>query len=124
MKNSSKTHIEFDCDDGVHYKLEITANSIKKAEKMGIKMGSLQDMPFSAPETIFWIACLANHPTVTQKYANRLYKSLKRTADNREVVYDEDGEEEDGLNDVLARMMDEAVDELSGRAGNRGWSVT
>lgn len=124
MKRSEKTHIEFDCDDGIHYKLEITAASLKKAEKAGVKFGQMSDMPFTAPETIFWIACLQNHPTVTQKYATKLYKSLKRTADNREAEFDDDGEETDGLGEILIQMMNEACEELSGRAGNRSWSVT
>jgi hypothetical protein len=122
--NSKKTHIEFDCDDGVHYKLEITANSLKKAEKSGVNLKNLADMPFTAPETVFWIACLKNHPTITKAYAAKLFNTLKRTADNMDAEYDEDGEELDGLTSVLLKMVDEAATELTARSGNRGWSVT
>lgn len=123
MKRSEKTRIEFDAD-GVHYKLELTAASLKKAERAGISLVNLQDMPFTAPETVFWIACLANHPTMSRKQATKLFKSLKRTADNKEVEYDEDGEEVDALSDALLAMLDEAAEELTNRQGNVSWSVT
>lgn len=123
MRRSEKTRIEFDAD-GVHYKLELTAASLKKAERAGISLVNLQDMPFTAPETVFWIACLANHPTMSRKQATKLFKSLKRTADNKEVEYDEDGEEVDALSDALLAMLDEAAEELTNRQGNVSWSVT
>lgn len=122
MRNE-KTHIEFDAG-GMHYKLEMTAASLKKAERQGVNISNLRDMPFTAPETVFWIACLANHPSVTQKQATKLYNSLKRTADNREVEYDEDGDEVDALTEALLVMLDEAAEELSNRQGNVSWSVT
>ena len=120
---SEKTHIEFDAE-GVHYKLEMTAASLKKAERAGVNLNNMKDMPFTAPETVFWIACIANHPTTSRKQAAKLYRSLKRTADNREVEYDEDGEEVDALTEALLTMLDEAAEELSNRQGNVSWSVT
>ena len=123
MKKSEKTRIEFDADN-VHYKLEMTAASLKKAERQGISLKNLSEMPVTAPETVFWIACLANHPTMSQKQAAKLFKSLKRTADNMDAEYDEDGEEVDALTEALLRMLDEAAEELSNRQGNVGWSVT
>ena len=120
---SEKTRIEFDAD-GTHYKLEMTAASLKKAERSGINLGELSNMPFTAPETVFWIACLANHPSMSRKQASKLFKALKKTADNREAEYDEDGEEEDKLTEVLLTMLDEAATELTNRQGNVSWSVT
>ena len=123
MKRSEKTRIEFDADN-VHYRLEMTAASLKKAERSGVSLKNLSEMPFTAPETVFWIACLANHPTMSQKQATKLFKSLKRTADNMEAEYDDDGEEVDALTEALLRMLDEAAEELSNRQGNVSWSVT
>lgn len=123
MQKSEKTHIEFDAE-GVHYKLEMTAASLKKAERLGVNMANLKDMPFTAPETVFWMSCLANHPTITKKQATKLYYSLKRTAENREAEYDDDGEEIDALTEALLYMLDEAAEELSNRQGNVSWSVT
>lgn len=123
MSRSEKTRIEFDFDN-VHYKLEMTAASLKRAEREGINLGNLSQMPFTAPETVFWIACLANHPTMSRKNASKIFKALKRTAENQEAEYNEDGEEEDALAEVLLMMLDEAAEELNNRSGNVSWSVT
>ncbi len=125
MKNSKRSSIEFDYN-GRHYKLEFTAASLKKMERAGVKFAKLDDMIFSATETIFWGAFLANHPTVTRKETNEIYRALKRTAEDEDVQYDEDGREVDALQDALAAMLTEAVDELSGRGqeGNVSWKIT
>ena len=123
MSRSEKTRIEFDFE-GTHYKLEMTAASLKKAERAGINLSDLSNMPFTAPETVFWIACLANHPTMSRKNASKIFKVLKRTADNQKAEYDEDGEEEDALSEILLTMLDEAAEELNNRQGNVSWSVT
>jgi len=120
---AEKTRIEFDAN-GTHYKLEMTAASLKKAERMGISIRDLANLPATAPETVFWIACFANHPTMTKKEASKLFKELKRTADNMEAEYDEDGNEEDSLAEILLTMLEEAAEELNSRSGNVSWSVT
>ena len=123
MKNSQRSTIEFDYG-GRHYTLMFTANSLKKMEKAGVKFAKLDDAVFSATETIFWGAFLANHPTITRKETNEIYKALARTAENEEASYDEDGREVDALQEALGTMLNEAVDELSGRGGNVSWKMT
>ena len=122
---SKRSCIEFDYV-GRHYKLEFTAQSLKKMEKAGVKFAKLDEMIFTATETIFWGAFLANHPTITRKETNEIYRALKRTADDSEVEYDDDGNEVDALQEALSVMLSEAVDELSGRGkeGNVSWKMT
>jgi len=121
--NSEKTRIEFDYGN-THYVLEYTAASLKKMERKGVKFAKLDEMIFSAPETIFRGAFEANYPNIDEKLVKRIYKDLKRTADDMEPEYDEDGNEVDALSYTLGKMLKEAVDELSGRSGNVSWKVT
>lgn len=125
MKNSKRSSIEFDYG-GRHYKLEYTANTLKKMERAGIKFAKLDERVLSAVEDLFWGAFLANHPSITRKETNEIYRALKRTAEDSEVEYDEDGEEVDALQEALSVMLSEAVDELSGRGkeGNVSWKMT
>lgn len=123
MKESKRSSIEFDYG-GRHYKLEYTANSLKKMERAGVKFAKLDDTIFTAGETLFWGAFLVNHPNVTRKETNEIYRALKRTAEDEEAGFDDDGNEQDALNDALAAMLEEAVKELSGRGGNVSWKMT
>ena len=122
---SEKTKIEFDYGNK-HYILEYTANSLKKLEQRGVKFSKLDEMIFSAQEVLFRGAFLANHPTESESTIREIYKSLKRTAEDAEPEYDEDGHEVDLLSQTLAQMITEAVDELTGRGnkGNVNWKVT
>ena len=123
MQNSSKTKIEFNYK-GTDYVLEYTAASLKKMEKNGVKFAKLDEMLFSAPEILFEGAFYANHPQVDKRLVREIYRSLKRTADDEEVLYNDDGEEVDGLKDVLGQMLEEAVREWTNRSGNSSWKVT
>lgn len=123
MQNSSKTKIEFNYN-GTDYVLEYTAASLKKMEKNGVKFAKLDEMLFSAPEILFEGAFYANHPQVDKRLVREIYRSLKRTADDEEVLYNDDGEEVDGLKDVLGQMLEEAVREWTNRSGNSSWKVT
>lgn len=123
MQNSNKTKIEFDYN-GKHYVLEYTAASLKKMERSGVKFSKLDDMVFSAPEILFRGAFYANHPTESPVTIHEIYKALKRTADDEEPKYDEDGNEVDALIVALGSMIEEAVNEWNGRSGNSGWKVT
>lgn len=122
---TEKTKIEFDFD-GEHYKLEYTARSLKRLERNGVKISKLDDMVFSAPEILFRGAFYANHPNVTDRTVTKIYNALKRSSENEEVEYDEDGNEVDALTNCLAEMLKEAVDELTGRGeqGNISWKIT
>ena len=123
MQNSNKTKIEFDYGN-THYVLEYTAASIKKMERNGVKFSKLDEMMFSAPEILFEGAFYANHPKTDRRVIREIYRSLKRTADDEEVQYDEDGNEVDELQNVLAMMLEEAVNEWTNRSGNSSWKVT
>ena len=122
---SEKTKIEFDYGNK-HYILEYTANSLKKLEQKGVKFSKLGEMIFSAQEVLFRGAFYANHPTESESTIREIYKSLKRTAEDAEPEYDDDGHEIDCLAQTLAAMISEAVDEISGRGnkGNVNWKVT
>lgn len=123
MSKSQKTRIEFEYG-GKHYTLEYTANSLKKLERMGVKFSKLDEMVFSAPEVLFRGAFLARHPSETEAKIHEIYQALKRTAEDEEVEYDDEGNEVDALQNALAEMLAEAVEELSGRGGNASWKVT
>jgi len=123
MQNSNKTRIEFDYG-GTHYKLEYTAASLKKMERNGVKFAKLDEMVFSAPEILFEGAFYANHPRTDKKLIREIYRSLKRTADDEEPEYDEDGNEVDALALALGSMLEEAVNEWTHRSGNSSWKVT
>ena len=123
MKNSKRSSIEFDYGDR-HYKLEFTAQSLKKMERAGVKFAKLDDTIFTATETIFWGAFLANYPSIKREETNKIYRALKRTAEDEEIKYDEDGREIDALQEALSVMIEEAIDELSGRGGNVSWKMT
>ncbi len=126
MAKSDRTKIEFDYDNK-HYCLMYTANSLKKLEQRhGIKFAKLDEMIFSAPEVLFRGAFYANHPTESDSKVHEIYTSLKRSAEDSEKEFDEDGREVDQLTQTLASMLSEAVDELMGRGekGNVSWKVT
>lgn len=121
----SKSRIEFDYN-GKHYRLGFTADTLRRMEREGVKLAKLDDMVVSAPEILFRGAFYENHPEVNAKKAREIYRALKRTADDTEPELDEYGRETDALNDALAQMLSEAVDELNGRGekGNVSWTVT
>lgn len=123
MQNSNKTKIELNFR-GKDYVLEYTAASLKKMERGGVKFSKLDDMVFSAPEILFRGAFYANHPNESTATIHEIFKALKRTADDEEPQYDEDGNEVDALMTVIGSMIEEAINEWKGRSGNSGWKVT
>lgn len=122
MKKNEKTRIQFDYG-GEHFNLEYTANSLKKLEKNGVNFAKLDEMVFSAPEVLFRGAFYANHPTVPVSKIHEIYLALKRTTDDSDPQYDDDGNEVDELSTALAEMLREAVEEITGRGGNVNWKI-
>ena len=122
---SERTKIEFEYG-GKPYCLCYTANSLKKLERAGVKFNKLEDMVFSAPEVLFRGAFYANHSGESEKTIHEIYQALKRTSENAEPEYDEDGNEIDLLAQTLGEMIAEAVEEFTGRGkeGNLTWKVT
>jgi len=125
MAKSEKTRIEFDAN-GKHYKLEYTLNVLKKLDRDGYGLEKLRDMVFTAPEVLFRYAFYANHPTETKAVIHELFKSLKRSAEDMPVEYDDEGRPVDALMSTIGDMITEAVEELSNRGtqGNVAWKVT
>jgi hypothetical protein len=122
-KSSEKTRIRFEYE-GKPYCLEYNAASLKKLERSGVSLSKLSDMVVSAPEVIFRGAFYANHPDVSERKIKEIFKALKRTADEAEPEYDDDGNVVDMLNVAMSEMLKEAIDEITGRGGNVGWTVT
>ena len=122
---SERTKIEFNYN-GKPYCLMYTANSLKKLEREGVKFNKLEDMVFTAPEVLFRGAFYANHPAESKSTIHEIYQVLKRTAEDKEPEYDEDGHEIDLLAQTLGEMIAEAVEEFTGRGeqGNVVWKVT
>lgn len=117
-----KSKITFDYEQ-MHYTLEFTAASLKKAEKMKLlQFGKIEETVLNAPEDMFKAAFLANHPTVSDAEKHKIFLALTRRADGEEDNGDDDT---DGLVDALVDMINEAVDEITGRGkqGNVKWKV-
>ena len=125
VENKSVNQINFDYN-GKHYCLEYTRESVKQMEAAGFNMNDMGDKPATRIEQLWQGAFLANHPNEPESKIREIYKSLKRTAEDAEPEYDEDGHEIDLLAQTLADMITEAVDELTGRGntGNVTWKVT
>ena len=122
----SKTKIEFDYD-GTHYILEHTAESLKKAEKIGLlQFGKMDEKLLSASEDMFKSLFIKNHPNTSNAKRHEIYLSLNRTDDDSEDTVDDDGEIIDKLSDAVTAIINEAVDEITGRGkkGNVSWKVT
>lgn len=122
----SKAKIEFDYD-GTHYVLEHTAESLKKAEKLGLlKFGKFDEMILTASENMFKSLFIKNHPTTSDAKRHEIYIALKRTEEESNGVADEYGEISDELNEAVAEIINEAVEEITGRGkkGNISWKMT
>lgn len=122
----SKSKIEFDYN-GTHYVLEHTAASLKKAEKLGLlQFGKFDEQILEAPEKMFKSLFVCNHQNVSDGVRHEIYNALTRTADGETATYSEDGEENDALNEAVAAIINEAVEEIAGRGkkGNIVWKMT
>lgn len=116
----SKSKIEFDYN-GTHYVLEHTAASLKKAEKIGlVQFGKIDEQLLVATENMFYSLFICNHPTTPMSVRREIYNALARTTDGMEDT------EDDALADAVATIVNEAVDEITGRGkkGNLNWKVT
>lgn len=112
MGKIEKTRIEFEYD-GVDYTLEFTAASLKKMEDNGFDFAHIDKRMISAPEDIFCGAFIANHPKTPMAKRLEIYKEFSESA--------EDG---DGtINEVLGKMLSEAIEELTMHKGNIKWKV-
>jgi hypothetical protein len=109
---TEKTRIEFDWE-GKHYVLEYTADSIKKMEKRGFDISKIDERLLSLAETLFCGAFIANHDDVNEIKRREIFKELSAS--------DEDGH---GIEDAIAEMFREAVEEMQSHRGNVKWRMT
>ena len=122
----SKSKIEFDYG-GTHYVLEHTAASLKKAEKLGLlQFGKMDEQILAAPEKMFKSLFVCNHANVSDSVRHETYCALTRTEDGKDAAYSDDGEEVGALTEAVAAIINEAIDEITGRGkkGNVSWRVT
>lgn len=122
----SNAKIEFDYD-GTHYVLEHTADSLKKAEKLGLlKFGKIDEMVLTAGENMFKSLFIKNHPTTSDAKRHEIYMALTRTEEGSRGVCDDDGEIADELGEAVAAIINEAIEEITGRGkkGNVVWKMT
>lgn len=110
--NVNKTRIAFDYG-GTHYVLEYTAASLKAMEENGFRFNAMDEMIITAPEKLFCGAFNANHRAVPNKKRLEIYNELCASS--------ADGQS--SLNDVIASMLSEALEEITNRGGNTPWEV-
>ena len=108
----SATKIEFEYK-GKPYTLQYTADSLKKMEAQGVDFTALDKKILTAGETLFVGSFIANHPETPKALAKEIYKEIKAEAEGGEA-----------LDDVLFKMFNEAIEEITQRRGNLGWKVT
>lgn len=112
MSRNKKTTISFEYD-GDKYKLEFTADSLKKMQKMGFNFGDVESQIITFSEDAFCGAFIANHQTVPRKKRIDIYHEMCAT--------EEDGKQE--LDDIIMEMMNEAIEEINQKQGNIKWKV-
>ena len=107
----SKTKIEF-TKDNKDYVLEFTADSLKKMEKRGFSFNNIDDRLLSARDDLFCGLFIENHDDVPHR-------------DRLEIFHELTGAEDGGqtIEDVMAQMLNEALDELQQHKGNVSWRV-
>lgn len=110
----AKTKITFTYGDD-EYTLEFTAASLKAMDKAGFDFSEITKHVFTAPEELFCGAFIANHSDVPRKTRIAIYEALKGVAEGEG--------DEDTLENVLATMLTEAVNEITNRKGNVMWKV-
>lgn len=109
---TEKSKMEFDWE-GKHYILEYTADSIKKMEARGFNIAKIDERLLSLAETLFCGAFIANHDEVKEIKRREIFKEL--SALNEDGISIEDG---------IAEMFKEAVEEMQSHRGNVKWRMT
>lgn len=110
---TAKTKIEFDWN-GKHITLEYTADSLRKMEERGFDIGVIDKRLITVGETLFSGAFIANHDDIDEEIRRELYNEISS--------YDDDGNGEK-IEEVLAKMLQEAVDEMQSHRGNLKWRM-
>lgn len=108
-----KAKIKFEYD-GFEYTLEYTAASVKELEKSGFDFSTIEQNMLTAPEELFCGAFIVNHSNVPLAKRKEIYNALKNVSDEGNITIDQ----------AIAAMLNEAIDEITNRKGNVAWRMT
>lgn len=111
---TEKSIIEFEWDNK-HIVLEYTADSLRKMEARGFDIGTMDKKLLTIGETLFCGAFIANHDDIKESKRKELYKEISEMSE---------GEDATGVEEALARMFEEALEELTSHRGNLKWRMT
>ena len=109
--------------DGVNYRLEVTAFTLKQMENKGVNFAQLGDK-LLAIETLWKGLFIAHHNTVSDKKRMEIYNALSQVADGEEQEYDENGDPVDALMSAVSEEYEEAIKSLKRGQGNVSWKRT
>lgn len=109
--------------DGVNYRLEVTAFTLKQMESKGVNFAQLGDK-LLAIETLWKGLFIAHHNTVSDKKRMEIYNALSQIEDGQEQEYDENGDPVDALMSAVSAEYEEAIKSLKRGQGNVSWKRT
>ena len=113
MKTES-TKIRFEWE-GKPITLEFTADSLRKMDKNGFNISEVDKHLLTLGETLFCDAFIANHDDIKLSKRRELYKEIAAASEESD---------EEKLEDVLADMLKEAIEEMQSHRGNLKWRMT
>lgn len=109
---TEKTTIEFEWD-GKEIVLEYTADSLRKMEKRGFDISKIEERLLTISETLFVGAFIANHDDIKESVRREIFHEVSASAE-------EGGE---NLDEALAMMLEEAIEEMQSHRGNVKWRM-
>lgn len=112
---ANRTTIQFEYN-GTAYTLGYTIASLKRLEKSGFSFGNLEDHLLTAQEDLFCAAFDAFHKNVPRNERMAIYKEFANSEGG------EEGETANTLSDILFRMVNEVIEEMSPK-GNVKWKT-
>ena len=110
---TQKTKIEFEWD-GKPIVLEYTADSLRKMEARGFDIGEIDKKLLTLGETLFCGAFIANHDNIEESVRREIFKEFSEISEDEESMK---------IDDVVAKMFEEALDELKSHRGNVKWRM-
>ena len=111
---TERSKIEFEWD-GKLIRLEFTADSLRKMEARGFDISKVEERLLTLGETLFVGAFIANHDDIKESKRRELYKEISEMSEGDEAV---------SVNEALADMLREAIEEMQSHRGNLKWRVT
>ena len=111
---TERSKIQFEWD-GKLITREFTADSLRKMEARGFDISKVEERLLTLGETLFVGAFIANHDDIKESKRRELYKEISAVSE---------GEQAEGIDDALAGMLREAIEEMQSHRGNLKWKVT